>query len=91
MGWGFNDWQAQNIFLFFKVCNRLCVHQASYSVHISGSSPSPQLIKQLRHKADHLPLSRAAAENEGSYTSTPLVRLHSASRESFTFKFTFKL
>jgi len=51
-------------------------------VHLSGSSPSPQLIKQLQHEADRSPLSTAAAENEGSYTSTPLVCLHSASSKA---------
>jgi hypothetical protein len=83
-----NSWQAQNIFMFSKVSNWLWAHQAPYSVHISSSSPSPSLIKQLGHKADHSPLSRAPAENEGSYTSTPLVCLHSASRQSFTLTFT---
>jgi len=42
----------------------------------------PQLVKQLQHEADRSRLSTAAADNEGSYTSTLLMCLHSASSKA---------
>jgi hypothetical protein len=65
---GFDSWQGQEIFLFFKTSRpALGAHPACYSM---GTRVLSLQVKWLRFETDHLPPSRAEVKNEWRYTFT---------------------